>query len=84
MMGNATVSDYQLYIAPAANSFPGENANQLRFERCRRASRRQFVSGIFIGAVGFGEERKCHEDNGDGVRRRVCSGMLNESDAQDS
>jgi len=36
--------------------------------------------------VGFGDERICHEDmivDGDGVRRKVCSGTK-ESDALDS
>jgi len=70
-------------MAPAANSFPGEN--QWRFER-RRASPRQFISGMFNGGVGFGDVRMCQEvvmGGGDGVRRRVCSG-INVSDALDS
>jgi hypothetical protein len=41
---------------------------------------------MFIGDVGFSDERMCHEvviGGGDGVRCTVCSG-INDSDAADS
>src|ERR1700730_2602431 len=47
---------------------------------------------MLIAAVGFGDERRCHEAimvDGDGVRRKVCSGMkesavLDSPDCEDS
>jgi len=56
------------------NNFPGEN--QRRPER-RRASWRQFESGMVNGRICFGEERMCQEvecGEGGGVRWRVCIG----------